>query len=115
MASDQSRKRLALVMRHVEQIADHLNRDRGGEILDQVDLALGGHGVEQPVHQRDQVRLHRRDRARRQRAHDQPPHAGVRGRVVENEAGGVVLVEQGGAVFRRELLFLVGGERLVLL
>ena len=30
-------QRPALVLRHVEQIADHLDRDRGGEIVDQVD------------------------------------------------------------------------------
>ncbi len=30
---------LALVLGHVEQIADHLDRDRGGEIVDQVHLA----------------------------------------------------------------------------
>ena len=48
-------QRLALVMGHVEQIADHLDRDRGGKILDQVDLALGGEAIEQPVDQPDQV------------------------------------------------------------
>ena len=73
-------------------------------------LPLAASAVEQPVHQRDQVGLHLRDRARRQRAHDQPPHPGVRRRVVEDEAGGVVLVEQRVAVFRRELLFLVGAR-----
>ena len=42
MASDQSRSGLALVLRHIEQIADHLDRDRGGEVVDQVDAAFGG-------------------------------------------------------------------------
>src|SRR6202012_6277009 len=85
--------------------------DRGGVILDQVDIAFFGEAVEQPLPQRDEIRLHRSNRARRQRADDQPPHPCLRRRVVEHEAGGVVLVEQGGAVFRRELLFLVGREQ----
>ncbi len=74
-------------------------------------LALGGDGIEQAVDQPDQIGLHAGDRARRQRAHDQPAHAGVGGRIVEDEARGVVLVEQGVAVFRRKLLLLVRGER----
>ena len=45
-------------MGHVEQIADHFDRDRGGKVLDQVDLAFGGKRVEQAVDQRDQVGLH---------------------------------------------------------
>ena len=56
-------------------------------------------------------RLHPGDRARRQRAGDQPPHAGVRRRIVEHQAGGVMLEQQRVAVFRRELAFLVGGEQ----
>ena len=40
------------------------------------------------------------------------PDAGMGGRIVEDEARGVVLVEQGGAVFRRELLLLVRREGL---
>jgi len=37
------------------------------------------------------------------------------GRIVEDEAGRVVLIEQGLAIFRQELAFLVGGERLGIL
>src|SRR4029078_13700147 len=95
---------------------DYVDLERGGEIFDQVDLALdlplGGEGIEQAVDQTDQVGLHAGDRARRQRAHDQAADAGMRGGIVEDEAGGVVLVEQGGAVFRRELLLLVRREGL---
>ena len=99
---------LALALGHVEQVADHLDWDRGGEIVDQVHLALGGDGVEQAVHQLDQIGLHAGDRARRERTHDQAADAGMGGGIVEDEARGVVLVEQGVAVFRRELLLLVG-------
>ena len=105
-------QRLALADGHIEQVADHLDRDRGGKILDQFDIALRGESSEQPVHQRDQVGLHFGDGARRQRAHDQPPHPRMRRRVVEHEAGGVVLVQQRIAVFRRKFLFLVGREKL---
>ena len=104
-------QRLALVPRYIEQVADHLNRNRGGKILDQFHIPLGGEPIEQPLHQRDQVRLHLRDGARRQRAHDQPPHPRMRRRIVEYEAGGVVLVQQRVAVFRREFASLVGGEK----
>jgi hypothetical protein len=98
---------LALVLGHVEKVADHLDRDRGGEIIDQVHLALSGNGIEQALDQPDQVGLHAGDRARRERAHDQAADAGMGGRIVEDEARGVVLVEQGGTVLRRELLLLV--------
>ena len=104
-------QRFALVVGHVEQIADHLDGNGGSEILDQLDpCALAAMRSSSMSTRRDQIALHRRDRARRQRAHDQPPHAGVRGRIVEDEARGVVFVERRVAVFRRKLLFLVGGE-----
>ena len=48
-------QRRAFVMGNVEQIADHLDRDGGGEILDQLASALGGDGVEQAVDQLDDV------------------------------------------------------------
>jgi len=60
-----------------KQVADHLDRNRGGEIADQLEIAFGRDRVEQPVHQCDYIGFHLGDRARRQRAHDQPPHAGM--------------------------------------
>ncbi|MGY3422813.1 hypothetical protein ACVWZW_003288 [Bradyrhizobium sp. F1.13.4] len=102
-------------MGHVEQIADHLDGDRCGEVLDQLAITFGGDGVEQAVDELDDIRLHPRDRARRQRAHDQAPHARMGRRVVEDEARGVVLVERGVAVFRRELALLVRAERFCVL
>jgi hypothetical protein len=55
------------------------------------------------------------DRARRQRARDQPPHAGVQGRIVEYQAGGVMLVQRRIAILRLEFDFLVRAERLRIL
>ena len=52
-------QRAALVLRDAEQVADQLHRDRGGEVLDQVDRAALGRGVEQAVDQRLDARLHR--------------------------------------------------------
>ncbi|MGY3080632.1 hypothetical protein ACVWZZ_007040 [Bradyrhizobium sp. LM6.10] len=57
-------QRLALVMGNVEQIADHLDGDRCGEVLDQFAITFGGDGVEQAVNQLDDIRLHPRDRTR---------------------------------------------------
>lgn len=104
-------QRPALLMRHHEQVADHLDRYGGREILDQVDIALLGHAVEQAVDKGYQPGLHRRDRARRQRAHHDLAHARMQRRIVEDEAGGVVLVEGCLAELRQELDLLVGRER----
>ena len=88
-------------------IADQLHRDRGGEVLDQVDRAALGGGIEQAIHQRLDARLHRAQGARRERRREQLADAGVDRRVVENQACGVVLVEQAVAEVRLELDFLV--------
>ena len=48
-------QRTAIGMRHAEQVADDLDRNGGGEILDQVGAALSLHRVEQPVDQRDRA------------------------------------------------------------
>ena len=66
--------------------------------------------VEQAVDALDQALLHRRDVARRQRAGDQAAHARVQRRIVEDQAGRVVLEQRRGAVLRQELLVLVGAE-----
>ena len=106
-------QRPALVARHGEQIADHLDRDGGGEVGDQVGRRpCCRHPVEQAVDQRGDRRLHVGDRARREGAGDDAAHARVQRRVVEHQAGGVVLVEQAVAVLRPELALLVGGEAL---
>ena len=64
-------QRRALLVRHGEQVADDLDRDRAREVGDQVDLApRARHGVEQAVDSADEARLHRRDVTRRQRAGD---------------------------------------------
>ena len=86
-----------------------------GKIVDQVDVVLCGEAVEQAVDQPDQIGLHRCDRARRQRAHDQPPHPGVGGGIVEDEAGGVVFVEQVSPYFGANSFFLSDEKTLVAL
>ena len=71
---------------------------------------LSRHRVEQSVDQRDQPGLHLGDHAVRQRHLDRAAHMGVQRRIVEHEAGGVVLEQRRVAVFRAELDLLVGGE-----
>jgi hypothetical protein len=68
------------------------------------------HHVEQAVDALDQALLHRGDVARRQRPGDQPAHARVQRRVVEDEARRVVLEQRRRAVLREELLVLVRAE-----
>ena len=68
------------------------------------------HRVEQAVDQRDEPRLHLGDHAVRQRGLDRAAHMGVQRRIVEHEAGGVMLEQRRVAVFRAELDLLVGGE-----
>ena len=97
---------------HVEQIADDLHRDRAGEGIDQVGLGLRADRVEQPFHQGRETGLHRGDVARRERTGDETPHPRVIRRIVEDEAGGVMLEQRRRAVLRRELLPLVGAEEL---
>jgi hypothetical protein len=75
-----------------------------GEIVDQVHLALGGDGVEQAVAQPTRSRSMPAMRAASAPMIRRRTRYG--GRIAEDEARGVVLVEQGVTVFRRELLFL---------
>src|SRR5262249_14206153 len=91
-------QRAALVLRDAEHVADELYRNRGGEVLDQVDRAAVGaarqRALDQPVDQRLDARLQRRERARREGRRQELAHAAVIGRVVEHQAGGVVLVQR---------------------
>jgi hypothetical protein len=101
----------ALGMRHREQVADHLDRDLRGEVLDQVGRGVGGQRVEQVVDQPHQAGLHARDRPLVQRAHQDAAHTGVQRRVAEHQAGRVVAVDRrAGAQPCRELQRLVGAR-----
>jgi len=80
--------------RHVEQVADHLDRDLRGEVVDEIDLALLRHLLEQRVDEARHVRFHARDRLLVDCAHDNAAHARVQRRVVEHQARGVVLVQR---------------------
>ena len=91
----------ALSQWHVEQVADDLDGDRGGEVFDEVRVA--GHRVEQLVDDGDQAGFHPGERLGREgRGHD-AADAGVQRRVVEHQRCGVMF-EQGrsGAEFGRE-------------
>ena len=107
MASDQPRSGAAFLVRHAEQVADDLDRNGGGEILDQVDTPFAFHLRKQTIDQFDQPNFHLGDGARRQRARDRAPHMGVQRRIVEHQARGVVLEQRRVAVFRKELDLLV--------
>jgi hypothetical protein len=104
-------QRRALVRRDAEHVADELDRDRGGKILDQVDRAAvdaaGERTVEQPVDQGLDAWLQRRERARREGGREKLAHPAVIGRIVEHQAGGVMLVQEAVAEVRPEVVRLV--------
>src|SRR5258708_15400944 len=83
-------QRRAFCTRYTQQIADDFNRYGGGKVLDEIDRSLGCHGVDQAVHQRDEVRLDLRNGTRRQGSIDEPAHPGMKGRAVEHKARRVV-------------------------
>ena len=103
-------QRLALLARHGQQVADHLDRHGGRQIADQIGRALGFDAVEQAVDQLGHRPFHVEDRARREGAGDDPAHARVQRRIVEHQARRVVLEQQSVAVLGRKLALLVGGE-----
>jgi hypothetical protein len=100
----------ALVARYAQQVADHLHRHRGGEVGDQVGAAIDGHGLDEVIDQAGDRDLHVGDGAWREGPGDDPAHAGVQGRIIENKARRVVLVEQALAIFGRKRALLIGGE-----
>ena len=51
-------QRRTLAPRHAQQVADDFDGNCGGEIVDQIDVALVGHPIEQRCHKRRQSRLH---------------------------------------------------------
>ena len=100
----------ALLARHGEQVADHLHRHGGGEVGDQI-----GAPPWRPWHRAGRrpgpitgASMSAMARGVK-RAGDDAAHARVQRRVVEDQAGGVVLEEQAVAVLGRELALLVGG------
>ena len=97
----------ALGQRHVKQVADDLDGNGGGEIFDQIGVA--GHRVEQLVDDGDQAGFHPRQRLGREGGGHDAAHAGVQGRIVEHEAGGVVFEQRrSDPEFRRKGRVFVG-------
>src|SRR2546427_364963 len=108
-------QRPALLPRHAEHVADELDGQRGGEVLHDVHPTPGGGAVEEPVHEPDDTRLERGKRPRSERRGEQLPDARVVGRIAEDDARRVMLVERARAELRRELHTLVGVPREVVL
>ncbi len=91
----------------VGDVAQHRRVERALALVEVVDRQL----VERARAATRHAQLQVGDGAARQRPHDQLAHARVQRRVVEDEAGGVVLVQRGaGAVLGPELDVLVGAE-----
>ena len=103
-------QRVALAVRHAEQVADDFHRNGAGIVVDQVHVAPAFELVEQAADQGFEAGFHGVDVARRQRRRHQPAHPRVGRRVAEHQAGGVVLVDRRVAELGLEFLFLVGAE-----
>ena len=104
-------QRPPIAARNAEQIADDLDGNGRGEVGDHIATARRLDAVQQPLHRRDQSVLQIGDGLRRQRAGDDPANPGMQGRVVEHQAGGVVLIERRIAELGLELDSLVRAER----
>ncbi len=100
-------QRPAFVGGHAQHVADELQRDRRGKIRDQVHAALRGGAIEQPVDQRLDARLQRLQRPGCEGRRQELAHPAVVGRIVEDEAGRVVLVERARAEVGPEIDLLV--------
>ena len=89
--------------RDAQHVADQLDRQRRGEVADQVAFAALGDRVQHLVDHRLDPRLERPERARGEGRHQPLAHPRVVGGVVEHQAGRVVLVERGRAHRRAEI------------
>jgi hypothetical protein len=105
-------QRLTFVLRNAEHVADQLDRDGGGKVRDQVDLAARGGLVEQALDQLLDARLQRAQGPRREGGRQQLPDPRVVRRIVEHQARGVMLVEQAVGEVRPEVERLVGAPGL---
>src|SRR3989442_1213913 len=104
-------QRPALLPRHPQHVAAELDGQRGGEVLHDVHPTPGGGAGEEPVREADDTRLERGKRPRSERRGEQLPDARVVGRIAEDDARRVMLVERARAELRRELHTLVGVPR----
>jgi hypothetical protein len=100
-------QRAALILRDAEHVADQLDRDGGGKIGDQIDLAARCRFRQQAIDKSFDPRLQFAQRPRRERRRQQLSHPRVIGRIVEDEACCVVLVKQAVGEIRPEVDLLV--------
>src|SRR5262245_26353243 len=98
----------ALLPWYVQEIADHLHRHRGGEVANEIASAALVQTIEQTIDQLDHRGFERGDGTWCEGAGDDPAYARMQGRIIEDEAGGVMLVEQAVAIFGSELALFVG-------
>ena len=98
-----SAQRATLILRNPQHVADKLHRNGGGEIGNEVDLAALGRALQEAVDQRLDARLQGTQCPRRERRREQPAHPRVIGRIVEDEARRVMLVEQAVGKIRPEV------------
>src|ERR1700704_6878504 len=85
---------LPFALGHPQHVPDQLQRYRGRELANQIDRAALGRAIEQALYQRLDPRLQRLQRTWGKSGRQKLAHTGVVRRIVEYEAGGVVLVQR---------------------
>ena len=105
------RQPVAVCARHAEHVADELDRKLHREIVQEIEAPHPGDLVERARDDLLDPRPERAERPRRERRGEALAHPGVARRIVEDEAGGVVLVERGVAHGARKIHRLVGREQ----
>src|SRR5262249_60981409 len=94
-------------LRHSEQIANQLHRDRRGQVVDDVDYATLRGSIEQSINQRLDAWLERLQGPRRKDRGEQLANPRVDRRIVEHEARRVMFVERAFGKFWFEIDLLV--------
>src|SRR5262249_37840538 len=106
-------QRAPLALGHPQHVTYQLDRDGRGEVRDQVHSAASGRAIEHAVYEGVDGGLQRHQRPRGERGGEQLADPTVIRRVVEDEAGGVVLIEDALSHAGPEVHRLVRAPRLV--
>src|SRR5437016_350862 len=104
-------QRTAILTRDAQQVANHLDRDGGGEVLDEIEMLPLLQLLEQPVDQCRDTGLQGSQCVGTQRTDDLASHAGVVRGIIEYQTRRVMLVQwRAQAEFGAKYRLLVGTE-----
>src|SRR5207244_11246368 len=104
-------QRTAILTRHAQQVANHLDRDGGGEVLDEIEMLPLLQLLEQPVDECRDTGLQGSQCVGTQRTDDLASHAGVVRGIIGYQTRRVMLVQwRAQAEFGAKYRLLVGTE-----